>query len=68
MVDRLIPGATAARLLGVSRPTVTRWVRDGRLTGFVEGRVTRVWLSAVQAKRGRSLAEDDRLVTAKPAA
>jgi len=68
MGDKLISGTTAARLLGVSRQTITRWVRLKRLPGFVEGRVTRVWSSAVQAKLGRALAEEDCVVAAEPAA
>lgn len=53
MADRLIPGGEAADLLNVSRPTITRWVREGRLRGFVESRTTRVWLSSVEELLGR---------------
>ena len=47
--DALISGSRAAEMLSVSRVTVARWVRSGRLRGFVQGRVTRVWASSVAA-------------------
>ncbi len=52
MKDQLVSGGEAARMLGVSRPTIARWVRKGRLRGFVEARTTRVWLSSLKAKAG----------------
>jgi len=52
MADVMLSGSRAAAMLGVSRPTITRWVREGRLRGFVEARTTRVWLSSVRAKAG----------------
>ena len=53
MTDKLIPGSRAAALLRVSRPTIARWIREGRLEGFVEARTTRVWLSGVLEKLKR---------------
>lgn len=53
MDDTLISGSRAAALLGVSRPTIARWIREGRLEGFVEARTTRVWLSGVLKKLKR---------------
>ena len=50
MPDELIPGAKAAKMLGVTRQTVTRWIRLGILKGYIEERTTRVWLSCVMEK------------------
>jgi hypothetical protein len=52
MQDKLLPGRLAARLLGVSGTTVCTWVRQGRLAGFIDGKVCRVWESSVLEKTG----------------
>jgi excisionase family DNA binding protein len=54
MDDRLLSGSLAARLLGVSGTTVCAWVRQGRLAGYIDGKVCRVWESSVMAKTGRA--------------
>jgi excisionase family DNA binding protein len=51
-MDVLIAGSEAARMLGVSRATVTRWIRAGRLCGYVLNRTTRVWLSSLETMLG----------------
>lgn len=51
----LISAQTASELLGLSRPTVTKLARDGRLpvVGFMNGRYAIFERDVVLAHRGR---------------
>lgn len=49
VVAEMVPAKTAATLLGVSKWTITRWCRIGRIPGAVQpGLAWRVPLAAVQ--------------------
>ncbi len=65
--DRMIPGGHAAKMLGVSRPTITRWIREGRLGGFVQAKTTRVSLRSLEQLLGRTVEPERDLATSTAA-